>query len=66
MLGHRLFIETLRVPFGDDWGGETFLYTPLGHRLSLGLLMRRGTKGSAITSPAPIARSKRSSSCATG
>ena len=40
MLRPHLFIDTLRVPFGDDWGGETFLYTPLGHRLSLGLLMR--------------------------
>jgi hypothetical protein len=36
----HVFVETLRVPFGDDWGGETYLYTPLGHRLSFGLFMR--------------------------
>ena len=44
-LSHHLFSESLRVPFGDDWGGETFMYTPLGRRLSLGLLMRAWNAG---------------------
>jgi hypothetical protein len=45
MLGHHLFLESLRVPFGDDWGGETFMSTPLGRGLSLGLLMRAWNAG---------------------
>ena len=36
----HLFSETLRGPFGQDWGGETFLYAPVGARLSAGLFMR--------------------------
>jgi hypothetical protein len=39
-LPFRLFVDTLRVPFGGDWGGETFLYTPINDRLSVGLFMR--------------------------
>ena len=45
MLRPHLFLETLRVPFGDDWGGETFMYTPLGRRLSLGLVLRAWNAG---------------------
>ena len=45
LLRPHLFLETLRVPFGDDWGGETFMYTPLGRRLSLGLLMSAWNAG---------------------
>jgi hypothetical protein len=33
------------VPFGDDWGGETFLHTPLSRRLSLGVTMRAWSEG---------------------
>ena len=40
VLPPHLFIDTLRAPFGDGWGGETYLYTPIGHRLSLGVFMR--------------------------
>lgn len=40
VLPHHLFTDTLRAPFGDGWGGETYLYTPVGHRMSLGLFMR--------------------------
>jgi len=39
-LPFRLFVDTLRVPFGADWGGETFLYRPINDRLSVGLFMR--------------------------
>ena len=40
LLPLHLLEETLRVPFGEDWGGETFLYRLLTPRLSLGLSMR--------------------------
>jgi hypothetical protein len=36
----RLFIQTLRVPFGEDWGGEMFAYIPISRRLSVGLFMQ--------------------------
>lgn len=35
----HLLDETLRVPFGDDWGGETHLFARFGH-LDLGLFAR--------------------------
>ena len=40
VLPFRLFSETLRGPFDQDWGGETFLYRPISTRASLGLFMR--------------------------
>jgi len=48
-LPFHLFNETLRVPFGGDWGGETFLFTDLGHRLSLGLFMRAWSEALCVT-----------------
>jgi|GEM_PF-6058643 len=48
-LPFHLFTETLRVPFGGDWGGETFLYAPVGPRLSLGLFMRAWSEALCVS-----------------
>jgi hypothetical protein len=36
----HLFIQTIRLPFGEDWGGEMFVFSPISRRLSVGLFMR--------------------------
>ena len=48
-LPFHLFSETLRVPFGADWGGETFLYAPVAPRLSLGLFMRAWSEAPCVS-----------------
>lgn len=39
-LPFHLLVDTLRVPYGEDWGGDTFLYRPLNPRLAIGLTLR--------------------------
>ena len=47
----HLFIQTLRVPFGEDWGGEVFVYAPVARRLSVGVFMRAWNEATC-TNPA--------------
>ncbi|MES1157655.1 MAG: hypothetical protein ABUL67_01020 [Haliangium ochraceum] len=43
--GLRLLTESLRVPFGDDWGGEMRGSIEMDGRVSLGLFMKVWSEG---------------------
>ena len=46
--GLHLLIETLRVPFAADWGGEMRARIAMGGRLSFGAFMKAWSEGVCV------------------